>query len=139
MRVAITGANGLVGGEAVARLAGRHDVLALGRGPCRLPPGPYTWADADLGDGRSVEAALRQFRPEHVLHAGAATDVDGCERDPDLAWRVNVGGSEQVARASEPRLGAPRQASRQLASPRSFRRARTPSPPRAALPRRCRT
>jgi dTDP-4-dehydrorhamnose reductase len=25
--------------------------------------------------------------------------VDGCERDPELAWRVNVGGSEQVARA----------------------------------------
>ncbi len=99
MRVAVTGANGLLGSEAVRLLAGRQDVLALGHGPCRLPPGPYEWADADLGDGRSVEAALLRFRPEAVLHAGAATDVDGCERDPDLAWRVNVGGSEQVARA----------------------------------------
>jgi dTDP-4-dehydrorhamnose reductase len=34
-----------------------------------------------------------------VLHAGAATDVDGCERDPGLAWGVNVGGTEQVASA----------------------------------------
>jgi dTDP-4-dehydrorhamnose reductase len=99
VRVAVTGANGLLGGEAVAQLAGNHDVLALGRGPCRLPPGPHRWADADLGDGRSVEQALRDFRPERVLHAGAATDVDACERDPDLAWRVNVGGTEQVARA----------------------------------------
>ena len=99
MRVAVTGANGLLGGEAVALLAGRHDVLALGRGPCRLPPGPYRFVEADLGDGRSVEAALREFRAEAVLHAGAATDVDGCERDPALAWRVNVGGTEQVARA----------------------------------------
>lgn len=99
MRVAVTGANGLVGGEAVARLAGRHEVLALGRGPCRLPPGRYAWADADLGDGRSAAEALRAFRAEAVLHAGAATDVDACERDPDLAWRVNVGGTEQVARA----------------------------------------
>jgi dTDP-4-dehydrorhamnose reductase len=99
MRVAVTGANGLLGGEAVAQLAGRHEVLALGRGPCRLPPGPHAWADTDLGDGRSVEAALLAFRVEAVLHAGAATDVDGCERDPELAWRVNVGGSEQVARA----------------------------------------
>ncbi len=99
MRVAVTGANGLLGGEAVAQLAGKHEVLALGRGPCRLPPGAYRWAAADLGDGRSVEDALRAFRPEAVLHAGAATDVDACERDPDLAWRVNVGGTEQVARA----------------------------------------
>lgn len=99
MRVAVTGANGLLGGEAVACLAGRSDVLALGRGPCRLPPGPYRWADADLGDGRSVEAALLAFQPDAVLHAGALTDVDGCERDPEQAWRVNAGGSEQVARA----------------------------------------
>jgi dTDP-4-dehydrorhamnose reductase len=99
VRVAVTGANGLLGAEAVAQLTGRHEVLALGRGPCRLSPGAYRWVDADLGDGRSVEAALRDFRAEAVLHAGAATDVDGCERDPDLAWRVNVGGSEQVARA----------------------------------------
>jgi dTDP-4-dehydrorhamnose reductase len=98
-RVAVTGANGLLGGAAVAELAGRHEVLALGRGSCRLPPGAYRWAEADLGDGRSVEAALREFRAEAVLHAGALTDVDGCEKDPEAAWRVNVGGSEQVARA----------------------------------------
>ncbi|HSB20959.1 MAG TPA: SDR family oxidoreductase [Anaeromyxobacteraceae bacterium] len=99
MRVAVTGANGLLGGEAVAQLAGRHEVLALGRGPCRLPPGPFAWADADLGDGSSAERALLAFRAEAVLHAGALTDVDGCERDPEAAWRVNVGGTEQVARA----------------------------------------
>ena len=99
MRVAVTGANGLLGGDAVALLAGSHEVLAIGRGPCRLPPGRYAYAEADLGDGRSVEKALRAFRVERVLHAGATTDVDGCERDPEAAWRVNVGGSEQVARA----------------------------------------
>jgi dTDP-4-dehydrorhamnose reductase len=99
MRIAITGANGLLGGAAVALARGRHEVLALGRGPCRLPPGGFEWADADLSDGRSVEGALVAFRAEVVLHAGALTDVDACERDPELAWRVNVGGTEQVARA----------------------------------------
>jgi len=99
MRVAVTGANGLLGGDAVARLAGRHQVLGVGRGPCRLARAPEAWADADLGDGRSVERALLDFRAEAVLHAGAATDVDACERDPEGAWRANVGGTEQVARA----------------------------------------
>jgi dTDP-4-dehydrorhamnose reductase len=99
MRVAITGANGLLGGAAVAQAAGAHEVLALGRGPCRLPAGRYAWASVDLADGRSLEAALLAFRPEAVLHAGAATDVDGCEREPAVAWRTNVGGTEQAARA----------------------------------------
>ncbi|HET7755163.1 MAG TPA: SDR family oxidoreductase [Anaeromyxobacteraceae bacterium] len=95
----MTGANGLVGAEAVAILRDRHDVLAIGRGPSRIGAGSYTWLDADLGDGRSVEEALRQFGAEAVLHAGAMTDVDGCEREAARAWAVNVGGSEQVARA----------------------------------------
>jgi dTDP-4-dehydrorhamnose reductase len=99
VRVSVTGANGLLGGEAVAQLGERHQVLALGRGPCRLPPGGYTWATVELGDGRSVEAALTGFRAEAVLHAGAATDVDGCERDPVMAWRANVDGTAEVARA----------------------------------------
>lgn len=98
MKVAVTGANGLLGGAAVLLLAGRHEVLGLGRGPCRLPAGSYSWADVDLGDGRSVEAALRDFRAEAVLHAGALTDVDFCEREPETAWRVNVGGTAEVAR-----------------------------------------
>jgi dTDP-4-dehydrorhamnose reductase len=146
MRVAVTGANGLVGGEAVRELSGPStpgalrapyargereggadargereggadargereggadargerrgvEVLALGRGPCRLAAGAYGYADADLGDGRSVEAALLAFRPDAVLHCGAMTDVDACEREPERAFRVNAGGTEQVARA----------------------------------------
>jgi len=99
VKVAVTGANGLLGGEAVDLLLGRHEVLALGRGPSRLPPGPFTWADADLGDGRSVARALADFGAQAVLHAGAMTDVDACERDPEAAWRVNASGTEQVARA----------------------------------------
>jgi dTDP-4-dehydrorhamnose reductase len=98
VRIAVTGANGLVGGEAVARLAG-HDVLALGRGPCRLAPGAYRWADVDLADPRAVEEALEAFAVEAVLHAGALTDVDGCEREPVRAWTVNVDGTAAVARA----------------------------------------
>jgi dTDP-4-dehydrorhamnose reductase len=99
MKVAVTGANGMLGGEAVAQLAVRHEVLALGFGPGRPPEGAYRWLEADLGDGRSMESALLEFGAQAVLHAGAVTDVDGCEREPDAAWRVNTGGTQQIARA----------------------------------------
>jgi len=99
VRVAVTGANGMLGGEAVAQLSGRHEVLALGLGPGRPPEGSHRWLEADLGDGQAVERALSEFGAQAVLHAGAVTDVDGCEREPDLAWRVNAGGTQQVARA----------------------------------------
>jgi dTDP-4-dehydrorhamnose reductase len=118
VKVAVTGANGLLGGEAVLRLCGlaapaeaapgpgargpgsggAPEVLALGRGPCRLPPGPYQYRQADLGSGE-LERVLLEARPTHVLHCGAATDVDGCERDPLLAWRANVEGTAEAARA----------------------------------------
>ncbi|MCX5732454.1 MAG: SDR family oxidoreductase [Deltaproteobacteria bacterium] len=101
MRVAVTGANGMLGGEAVAQLAGRHEVLALGLGPGRppAPDGTYRWLEADLGDGQSVEQALHEFGAQAVLHAGAVTDVDGCEKEPLTAWNVNLGGTVQVARS----------------------------------------
>jgi dTDP-4-dehydrorhamnose reductase len=99
MKIAVTGANGLVGAEAVALLAPAHDVLAIGRGDPRLPAGSQRWASADLGRRGEVGPALRAFRPEAVLHCGAMTDVDRCEREPELAWAVNAGGTDEVARA----------------------------------------
>jgi dTDP-4-dehydrorhamnose reductase len=95
----VTGANGLLGAAAVAQLLGHHEVLAVGRGPCRLAPGPYTWAGVDLGDGQVLESCLRRFSPQAILHAGAMTDVDGCERDSLGAWRANVCGTATAARA----------------------------------------
>jgi len=99
MRVAVTGANGLLGGASVQQLSGHHELLALGRGACRLPASDFRWVEVDLGDPCAVETVLREFRAEAVLHAGAMTDVDLCERDPVGAWRVNVEGTAAVARA----------------------------------------
>jgi dTDP-4-dehydrorhamnose reductase len=40
-----------------------------------------------------------------VIHAAAMTDVDGCERDPDAAYRINGLGTQNVALACQ-RCGA---------------------------------
>ena len=83
MRVVITGHNGQLGRQLLGALAS-HELLRLD-----LPGDDIT----DPGVGRTIAA----FRPELVVHAAAYTDVDGCEGDPDKAFRVNAVGTQNVA------------------------------------------
>lgn len=83
MRVLVTGGDGQLG-RAIARLWRGHDVVAVGR------------ADLDVTDPQSVQR-MPSFHPDVVVNAAAYVDVDGCERDPDRAFRVNALGARNVA------------------------------------------
>ena len=89
MKILITGAGGMLGRALKETLSPEHDVAAFAR------------ADLDFTDLGATLAALGRARPQAVIHAGAWTDVDGCERDPDRAWRVNALGSRNVAVACQ--------------------------------------
>lgn len=86
MKVLVTGANGQLGLDLLDEFADAH-VVGLAH------------ADLDVADEAAVVAALRDHEPDLVIHAGAWTDVDGCELDPDRAHAVNALGSWWVARA----------------------------------------
>jgi len=53
----------------------------------------------DVADPEAVRTAVRTAQPDVVLHLAAATDVDACEKDPDLAFRANAVGTQNVALA----------------------------------------
>ena len=95
-RVLVTGAGGQLGGYLRPALerAG-HEVIGLGHGP-----GTGVDIVADIGESDVVAAAVRDARPEVVIHCAAYTDVDGCERNPERAMRVNDTGSRNVAQAA---------------------------------------
>ena len=59
----------------------------------------FTHDELDVAEEPAVWAAVRDIRPDVVIHAAAWTDVDGCQEDPDRAHRVNALGSWWVARA----------------------------------------
>ena len=93
MRIVITGANGQLGQALQAALGRTHDIVALGHG------------ELELGRPECV-AQLVATGAEMVVHPAAYTNVDGCARDPELAFRVNGLGTQYVALACR-QLGAP--------------------------------
>jgi dTDP-4-dehydrorhamnose reductase len=91
MRLLVTGAGGMLGRD-VMRLAG-PDAVGLGH------------SELDITDAAATEAAVAAARPDAVLNCAAYTDVDGAEREPDEALRVNGEGAGNVAAAAA-RAGA---------------------------------
>jgi dTDP-4-dehydrorhamnose reductase len=57
-------------------------------------------ARLDVGDREAVLQAVTSLAPDVVVHAGAWTAVDGCEGDPDRAYRDNALGTRHVGEAA---------------------------------------
>ncbi len=56
--------------------------------------------DYDITDRDAMMALAREFRPDLVINSAAMTNVDGCARDPALAYRVNGMGTQNLALAA---------------------------------------
>ncbi len=83
MKVLITGATGQLGRALQNRFTG-HEVMAVGH------------QALDVGDREAV-LTLRSVPFDLILHAAAMTNVDGCERDPEAAYRANAIGTQNMA------------------------------------------
>lgn len=87
MKIAITGAKGLVGSALTTALNARHDVHAAGRG------------DLDIRDAESVARFISGLAPDLVINC-AVIGVDACEEDPAIARAINVEGPWNLAKAA---------------------------------------
>ena len=97
MRITVTGGSGHIGANLVrALLEARHRVTVLHRSRCRSLEGLEV--EHVHGDVRDPDAVARSVaRAEAVFHLAARVTIDG---DPGgEAHAVNVGGTDQVARA----------------------------------------
>jgi len=88
VRIVITGYKGQLG-SALQQALSDDKLLGLD-----LP-------EHDITDREAIVAAVTAFRPDVVIHPAAMTDVDGCERNPGLAFRINALGTQNVALACQ--------------------------------------
>ncbi len=89
MRVFLTGGSGILGTAILKQLQlENHEVLA------------FDSTDIDLTDLVRIEQQVNDFNPDVVVHSAAMTNVDLCETQQDLAYSINVTGTENMAIAA---------------------------------------
>ncbi len=84
MRILIIGSNGLLGSDLVEDWTG--DTII-----------PATSRDADIRDLGELRRLASGQRPDWIILAAGYTDVDGSERDPELAFAINRDGTRNVS------------------------------------------
>ncbi|RYD82957.1 MAG: SDR family oxidoreductase [Sphingobacteriales bacterium] len=88
MRFLIIGASGLVGGNALRYLKEQNDVEVLGTHFSFATPETHFFDTLNLHNPENFPIA--DFKPTHILHAGALTHVDYCEEHPEESYRQTV-------------------------------------------------
>jgi dTDP-4-dehydrorhamnose reductase len=87
MNILITGVKGQLGHELYDMLDGKETVTGI------------DIEDVDITDAQKVHEYINDFQPDVVIHPAAYTNVDACESNVDLAYKVNAVGTQNIASA----------------------------------------
>jgi len=86
LKIAVTGAGGLLGRAANTHCAAQGDEVHA-----------FDHSALDITDAAAVKRQLGDLKPDVVFNCAAWTDVDGCESDPNRAERANALGPQLLA------------------------------------------
>lgn len=89
--VLVIGASGMLGQDVCARFAPHFALVTASRSSADVR--------LDITDGEATRKAVGEVAPDAVVLCAAYTDVDGCERNPEEAYRINAFGAANVASA----------------------------------------
>ncbi len=94
-RVVVTGANGMLGSSIIKEFKGKYEFYSLDKDPLEpVLPNPI---QVDLTDKEKVEEILEKIKPDLVIHCAAITNVDFCEDNEELCYKVNVDATRFLA------------------------------------------
>lgn len=102
-RILVVGSNGLLGqkvAEQLVRGFNYHVTLtSVESAPVReLAAAPYL--QTDITNRKSVKELVASVNPDVIVNCAAMTNVDACETEREMAWKINVGGVEHLIEAA---------------------------------------
>ena len=100
MRILITGGSGLLGINWAAALRDGNEVLLGIHSRSARLAGTRSIA-LTMDQPEAFERQLAEAKPDLVVHAAGLSSVDGCERQPELAFAINAGLAKTVATAAQ--------------------------------------
>lgn len=95
MKILITGINGLVGNSLYKLLKDSgHELFYSSRNLEGLAN-----YKVDISEKDEVDSFFKLENPDVVINSAAMANVDLCEEDQDLCWKINVGGIQNLVDA----------------------------------------
>lgn len=55
----------------------------------------------DITDKNKVLEILKIYKPDYIIHAAAIASTDFCNNNPELAYKINVEGTENIAKGAK--------------------------------------
>lgn len=100
MKLVVTGGSGMLGHDLLRRACREHQVWgSFHAHPVDLPGS--TMFPLDLADEPDLKAKFAVIKPDVIVHTAALTNVDECERQPEMAKRINAQGTKLLAEIAE--------------------------------------
>jgi len=101
-RILIIGSNGMLGQKLTSYFMFKRDVELL----CTSFEDESFFSDVsylkiDISSAKEIKNLINSFCPDMIINTAAYTNVDGCETEKELAWKVNVTGIENVVKYSK--------------------------------------
>lgn len=94
-RLLITGASGLLGSKLQKIAEGKFNLILLHN---TRPLSPNS-LELNITNQKEVTKLFNDLKPEIVIHTASETNVDKCELQKEHAWKTNVEGTCNIARA----------------------------------------
>ena len=95
MKLLVTGASGLLGTRICQQAAKQNYQVYSAHS--QHAPRFGTPIKLDITDGTALKQIFDKTKPDVIVHSAALTDVDKCEKEKDLAWKINVESTSNIA------------------------------------------